>query len=98
MDEYFKDACTIQEMRDQFTEMVGDFWMIVPAIREARYYLSVVNFILHRITAFHNFPPIDLPKSLPKFLISFKQMLVYPCTCMSSSTGQRFIRTPDPAL
>ncbi|XP_048112489.1 carboxylesterase 5A-like isoform X1 [Alosa alosa] len=41
VDEYFKDAHTPQEMRDQFTEIVGDYWMVVPAIKEARYYLDV---------------------------------------------------------
>lgn len=40
MDEYFKDAHTPQEMRDQFTEIVGDYWMVLPAIKEARYYLG----------------------------------------------------------
>ncbi|XP_076132963.1 carboxylesterase 5A-like [Alosa pseudoharengus] len=39
-DEYFKDAHTPQEMRDQFTEIVGDYWMVVPVIKEARYYLD----------------------------------------------------------
>ncbi|XP_062396168.1 LOW QUALITY PROTEIN: carboxylesterase 5A-like [Sardina pilchardus] len=38
VDEYFKDAHTPQEMRDQFTEIVGDYWMVVPVIKEARYY------------------------------------------------------------
>ncbi|KAL2093079.1 hypothetical protein ACEWY4_010391 [Coilia grayii] len=41
VDEYFKDAHTPQDMRDQFTEIVGDYWMVVPAVKEARYYLDV---------------------------------------------------------
>ncbi|XP_063052895.1 carboxylesterase 5A-like isoform X3 [Engraulis encrasicolus] len=41
VDEYFKDARTPQDMRDQFTEMVGDYWMVVPAVKEAGYYLDV---------------------------------------------------------
>lgn len=38
VEEYFKYAQTPQEMRDQFTEIVGDYWMVIPAIKEARYY------------------------------------------------------------
>lgn len=37
-DEYFKDAKTPEDIRDGFTEMLGDLFMVLPVIKVAGYH------------------------------------------------------------
>lgn len=96
VDEYFKDAQTPQEMRDQFTEIVGDYWMVVPAIKEAGYYLGMYGQFY--LTCHGIVYPVSFVQNPYQILSFFKQMWGHQCTCMSFSTGQRPMSTPGPVL
>lgn len=38
VEEYLKDAKTPEEIRDAFTEMMGDLFMVIPSITVASYH------------------------------------------------------------